>query len=342
MEFESVTHAIHYAKGMKMEIVIINGNVIDVTQFKLCHPGGSNSIDRFLYQDCSVQYSNINSHKTKSAVRELFNFKIGTIKRDPNDKVIREDIKPTDTNYKIDLKKGTFYQVMFKLNKEEYLAFCHDPKHMIDPPEAILFETKFLEFFTKTPWYAIPLIWIPFVLYLLYDANILKSIPIMTVAISYIYGAFLWSLVEYFLHRWIFHIDELLPDNRVSLAIHYALHGIHHAFPMDPNRLVFPPLLAVPLIYIFMNVYSSIFGIFSTAFFAGTLSGYIAYDMIHYFLHHVTPKSGYFKFLKKYHILHHYKDPHLGYGVSQHFWDKVFDTVLISEELGNKLECNKQ
>lgn len=39
MIFESVEHAKHYAAGLKMEIVIFEDKVVDVTEFKLKHPG---------------------------------------------------------------------------------------------------------------------------------------------------------------------------------------------------------------------------------------------------------------------------------------------------------------
>ena len=66
----------------------------------------------------------------------------------------------------------------------------------------------------------------------------------------------------------------------------------------------------------------------SPAFLAGIIVGYIAYDMIHYFIHHSTPSEGYWKGVKVYHLQHHYKNGTSGYGVSQKFWDLVFDTEL--------------
>jgi 4-hydroxysphinganine ceramide fatty acyl 2-hydroxylase len=332
MEFESVQHAIHFAKGSQTEIVIVEGKVIDVTKFKHAHPGGEESINKYIFQDVSIIYNNVKSHFTKTAIRELMKFKIGHIKTDKDNKPIVKDVQEHDIAYDVDLKKGTFYQVFTKLNLETYLAFIHDPKHMIDPPEAILFETPALEFFTKTPWYAIPIIWIPVVLYLMYYAFRYNGVSLPQIALCYGIGVFLWTLVEYFLHRCVFHIDEKLPDNRYAFVLHYALHGIHHAFPMDPNRLVFPPLAAVPIFYMFIKTYSYVFEEFGMAFLSGSITGYIMYDMTHYFIHHVSPKFKYYNWLKKYHIFHHYKDPHRGYGVSQHIWDKVFDTVLIMDE----------
>ena len=60
----------------------------------------------------------------------------------------------------------------------------------------------------------------------------------------------------------------------------------------------------------------------------GVALGYIMYDLTHYFTHHSSPKSGYFKSVKQYHMAHHYRNGELGYGVSSKFWDLVFRTEL--------------
>lgn len=158
------------------------------------------------------------------------NFCIGEIKVDSKNKPI---ITETKYDYEIDLKKGILWQVFTKLKLKDYLEFIHDPKHMINPPEAILFETKFLEFFTKTPWYAILILWVPLVLYNLYHSyfDMNKNVPFIFT--GYILGILIWTLCEYVLHRFFFHYDEKLPDNNFVLMIHFLFHGIHHAFPMD-------------------------------------------------------------------------------------------------------------
>lgn len=330
MQFESITHALHYSKGGNIEILVIGDQVIDVTLFKASHPGGEESIQRHIGSDCTEAYYAIDSHKTTTAIKELKNFSIGTIKLDDSNKPIVKDIQNVDNPYSIDLKKGTIYQVFSKLNKEEYLAFIHDPKHMIDPPDAVMFDSPYLEVFTKTPWYAIPILWIPFVLYKLYTSIFAYEISYQQTFISFVIGIFLWTLIEYGLHRFVFHLDDNLPNTSYAFLLHYLLHGIHHAFPMDRYRLVFPPVAAIPIVYGLNSLYIFLFDEFAAAFLAGTILGYIGYDLTHYFIHHVIPPLGYYRFLKKYHVLHHYKDPHLGYGVSNHLWDKVFGTVLLS------------
>lgn len=59
-------------------------------------------------------------------------------------------------------------------------------------------------------------------------------------------GTFLWTLVEYSLHRWVFHLDSTKSNGAVC-TFHFMLHGLHHKVPFDPYRLVFPPFPATVL-----------------------------------------------------------------------------------------------
>jgi len=62
---------------------------------------------------------------------------------------------------------------------------------------------------------------------------------------------------------------------------------------------------------------------------SGFLCGYITYAMVHYSTHCVNLKSAWMKDLKKYHMLHHYRDGLVGFGVAySRFWDKVFGTEI--------------
>jgi 4-hydroxysphinganine ceramide fatty acyl 2-hydroxylase len=259
-------------------------------------------------------------------MKNLEEFCIGTIKM--NSVTHKPNVTEEEYNYEIDLKKGILWQVWSKMNKEEYLAFIHDPKHMISPPEAILFETKFLEMFTKTPWWVIPMLWLPLMGYYLFTAFNEMAYPKVLIIFLYLFGIFAWTFTEYILHRFVFHVDEKLPDRRSLLMIHFLFHGIHHAFPMDRNRLVFPPVAAYPLYRLIKFTVYCFFGSLYSAVLAGIITGYVMYDLTHYFIHHSKPANGFYKNLKSYHVLHHYKDPKLGFGVSQKIWDVVFNTEL--------------
>jgi sterol desaturase/sphingolipid hydroxylase (fatty acid hydroxylase superfamily) len=60
--------------------------------------------------------------------------------------------------------------------------------------------------------------------------------------------------------------------------------------------------------------------------FAGFIVGYLIYDMMHYATHHFPMRSGYLKYIKRYHMAHHFKAPDALYGVSSPVWDRVFHT----------------
>lgn len=112
------------------------------------------------------------------------------------------------------------------------------------------------------------------------------------------------------------------------------MHGIHHTFPQDRFRLVFP---IVPGYLTFLSVVYLPFayGIpapYYGALIAGTLSGYMFYDVTHYFCHNSSPRKGYFRSVKLYHMTHHYKNGKAGFGLTTKFWDKVFRTELKIKE----------
>jgi 4-hydroxysphinganine ceramide fatty acyl 2-hydroxylase len=92
-------------------------------------------------------------------------------------------------------------------------------------------------------------------------------------------------------------------------------------------RLVFPPVLTTILATTIWKLLHQLMTYeHLTGFFSGAMFGYICYDMMHYYLHHAVPFSEYFKGLKSYHVDHHYKDVHSGYGITSKFWDYVFGT----------------
>lgn len=82
---------------------------------------------------------------------------------------------------------------------------------------------------------------------------------------------------------------------------------------MDRMRLVFPPLPASVIGLLIFGCYT-LFSPWSVAetLFAGTLVGYMAYDLTHYYVHHGTPTSVYFSNLKRYHVKHHFEHQQLG------------------------------
>jgi 4-hydroxysphinganine ceramide fatty acyl 2-hydroxylase len=125
-----------------------------------------------------------------------------------------EDLsKETDaaTDYKVhkflDLNKPLIIQVWFGgFSKEFYLEQVHRPRHFKGGESAPLFG-NILEPLTKTPWYMVPILWLPPVAYGTLIAREGCS-SWLYVAAYWFFGLFLWTLVEYILHRFLFHLDR--------------------------------------------------------------------------------------------------------------------------------------
>ena len=49
----------------------------------------------------------------------------------------------------------------------------------------------------------------------------------------FLLGNLIWTLLEYGFHRFLFHVDRLLPDMPAFLTFHFLTHGVHHYLPMD-------------------------------------------------------------------------------------------------------------
>jgi 4-hydroxysphinganine ceramide fatty acyl 2-hydroxylase len=113
-----------------------------------------------------------------------------------------------------------------------------------------------------------------------------------------------WTLFEYLMHRFLFHSEDYLPENKIFYMAHFLLHGIHHAFPSDPLRLVFPITLGyLILLLMVLPMLNSVIPVaLCPSFKMGFILGYIIYDDTHWFIHHSSPKEGYFKSIKLYHM----------------------------------------
>jgi dihydroceramide fatty acyl 2-hydroxylase len=139
-------------------------------------------------------------------------------------------------------------------------------------------------------------------------------------------GWLFWTLTEYWLHRLVFHFE---PQEGPGARLHWIIHGVHHDHPNDPLRLVMPPSVSVPLAAAFYGLFVLVIGTPAADVFAsGFLTGYLIYDMTHFYVHHRSPKRKLGKLIRELHMRHHFQDDTRGFGVSAPFWDYVFGTSL--------------
>ncbi|WP_118950009.1 sterol desaturase family protein [Taibaiella helva] len=186
-----------------------------------------------------------------------------------------------------------------------------------------LFQSEYLEMMTKTHPIVIYSLYLPIIAFLLYYGHAYKYLGAGRMVLFFLLGTLIWSLMEYVLHRFVFHFVSERP--RLNMMI-YKLHGIHHEYPRDRERLFMPPVPSIIVASFFFSLQYWIMGWNVLAFFPGFLFGYLMYGSMHYAIHAFTPPS-FLKALWRNHHLHHYKYPQKGFGVSSVIWDHVFGTV---------------
>ncbi len=207
---------------------------------------------------------------------------------------------------------------------------AHLPTDHSDVPIR-LFKSDFLEFFSHISPVVVVIIWLPVALFFLIRSIV--QAPAGTFAahipLGFLLGLFIWTLSEYTLHRFLFH----MPVKGASAErIVFLFHGVHHAQPQMKTRLVMPPVVSMPLAAVFYGLFYLIFSVLLNAgqwvgpLFSGFIIGYLIYDLTHYATHHFPMRNGYLKFIKRYHMQHHYKTPNKRFGVSSPIWDRVFNT----------------
>lgn len=194
-----------------------------------------------------------------------------------------------------------------------------------------LFKSNFMEFFSHISPITVTVIWLPVAIYFLVSA-ILRATPgvfPIYIPVGFVLGLFLWTLAEYTLHRFVFHFPA--KGEKAERFI-FLFHGIHHAQPQCKTRLVMPPIVSIPLAALFYGIFHLIFTVllktpqWIAPLFSAFIFGYLVYDLTHYATHHFPMRSGYAKFIKRYHMQHHYKTPNKRFGVSSPLWDVVFST----------------
>ena len=189
-----------------------------------------------------------------------------------------------------------------------------------------MFENKIMEALSRVHP-AVPLIiYLPLVTYFLYLSISTYSVSFVNIFFLVVAGIFVWTFIEYVLHKYIFHFDA---KSEFGKKIHFIFHGVHHDYPSDSRRLVMPPSVSIPLAALFYFIFMYLVGgVYVLPFFSGFIIGYLFYDLTHYAIHHFNMHNKFWLEIKNHHMLHHYHDQYKGYGVSSPLWDLVFGSMF--------------
>jgi sterol desaturase/sphingolipid hydroxylase (fatty acid hydroxylase superfamily) len=191
--------------------------------------------------------------------------------------------------------------------------------------QARIFQHQYLEVLTKTHPLVIWGIYIPVIMYMLYRSIFILENNLLYALFIFMVGMFSWTLFEYFIHRFAFHFISESPK---AQRIVYILHGNHHEYPRDKERLFMPPVPSIIMASIIFSIIYLVIHTQALMFFPGFLLGYLIYGTMHFAIHAWNPPFKWMKPLWRNHHLHHYKNDHKGFGVSTTLWDRVFGTMF--------------
>jgi sterol desaturase/sphingolipid hydroxylase (fatty acid hydroxylase superfamily) len=177
---------------------------------------------------------------------------------------------------------------------------------------------------------------VPITVFLAYAAVLLywsvshTSLSAATATGMFLCGTVTFTWIEYMTHRFVFHM-KTFTDFRKKMQ--YTIHGVHHEFPKDKERLAMPPLLSISLATILLLLFRLVLGDLVFSFLPGFLVGYAYYLSVHYIVHVYQPPKNFFRVLWVNHAIHHYKHGEYVFGVSSPLWDYIYGTM--KEKPGN-------
>jgi len=140
-------------------------------------------------------------------------------------------------------------------------------------------------------------------------------------AVVYGGGLIGWTLIEYLLHRVLFHHAPILS----------RIHARHHHSPQD---LIGTPAWAsalVGLVAVASPCWAMLGFNLGTAATAGFVTGYLWYVFVHYATHHWRPRPNTYLYRARLrHARHHHLSDNGNFGVTTGVWDHVFGTALAA------------
>ena len=187
-----------------------------------------------------------------------------------------------------------------------------------------IFQSELLEKLTKTH-IAIPLTifygsGVAATVYAVMNTDVLAWVAVPL----FLLGAFFFTLVEYSVHRWFYH---MATDSPRKARIQYVFHGVHHDHPRDKKRLALPPIMSVLVAAMFIGLFRLLMGTHGFVFGGGFMAGYATYLLAHYAIHVRKPPKNWLGVVWKHHNLHHYVGDDGAFGVSSPFWYHVFGSM---------------
>lgn len=308
-------------------IVKYKGSYYDLSMFYEVHPGGTGHIKLRRNKDITELIDKAPHPHSRQALEWLEEFKV-------EDKYSVHKLPRYDSE-DVDWDIGMLTRIA---KVKQYEKWVETPVHR----PLRIFDSAILEACTHCPWYVVPIVWVPVACYSTYMCYLGFGNDLITTTIMFITGVLFWTLLEYTLHRFLFHLSA--PDDGPNWRKYtqFIAHGLHHKVPFDPGRLVMPPVPCFILVTIIWNIVRLVIPLdYAYGLLGGGLVGYMGYDLMHYYLHHGNPApNSYLWHLRQHHNRHHFEsykgeEEIKGYGITNFFWDDVFGTSMSPSDAYN-------
>jgi hypothetical protein len=155
--------------------------------------------------------------------------------------------------------------------------------------------------------------------------SVLGAVGVIKLSAAWVLGgALLFYFTEYGTHRFLFHARP--SKLAFVLQLQHRLHYDHH---VDPNRL---DLLFLPLWYVVPNFILVALAAWMLlgdwdvvlSLVLGAMLALLHYEWVHYIAHiPYRPRTAAGRWMKKYHLWHHFKNEHFWFGVSNPAMDFI-------------------
>jgi hypothetical protein len=146
-------------------------------------------------------------------------------------------------------------------------------------------------------------------------------------------GALVFFGSEYTTHRFLLHAPPLRRPFLLSLQ--HRLHYDHHLRPSELDLLFLPLWFALPVVALYVAVAFALTHAWGATFSAlfGAVAGLLYYEWVHYVAHTpFVPVTPFGRWIKKYHLWHHFKNERLWFGVTNPALDVLVRTYRRVED----------
>lgn len=192
-----------------------------------------------------------------------------------------------------------------------------------DVPRIRLFKNDFLERFTVISPAAFAVTWTIFLGVAVYASWGVTSMGVSLALVAG--GVLIWTLFEYVMHRFIFHLKF---KSEWGQKLIFIAHGNHHSMPGDPYRNIMPPLVSVVISCAVWLLFVELIGKPGSVLFLGFGIGYVVYDVTHYACHQLPMRGKILGALRKHHIRHHHAKEEGNFAITAIVWDRMFGTYI--------------